>query len=334
MYTKTLVLLVSLSLIFSTLPAQAQKEVLFEGYFKVTINKQHIGYSISRYEFDPTAKKFFVTVFTKTGALGGNFMESIKGVSDASLVPINYEYITLISENNNTTTKKIEANFKSKKSAKKNKNGKKADIKTLVATVTQDGKVSKIENDLPEGSFMSYFLVYLMLKSKSGLQTGSKYEYKAIAEEKATIAAGEAKVSTMEDFKGIKSFKIDNEFDGQRFISFVTDRGETLGVVNPASGVEAELVAKPNDATGTFGTPSDTLKTLFGEVPLGTNNIVSKKLKEEALKSVTEPPGSKEFGTPAGSGIVSKPGASEPAEMTVEKIEKPIPGKNETPKKK
>lgn len=334
MYTKTLVLLVSLSLIFTTFPAHAQREVLFEGFFKVTINKQHIGYSISRYEFDPTAKKFFVTVFTKTGALGGNFMESIKGTSDASLVPINYEYITLVSENNKTTTKKIEANFRSKKNAKKNKNGKKAEIKTLVATVTQDGKVSKIENDLPEGSFMSYFLVYLMLKSKSGLQTGSKYEYKAIAEEKAAIAAGEAKVSTMEDFKGIKAFKIDNEFDGQRFVSFVTDRGETLGVINPASGVEAELVAKPNDAVGTFGTPSDTLKTLFGEVPLGTNNIVSKKLKEEALKSVTEPPGSKEFGTPAGSGVVSKPGANETTEMTVEKIEKPIPIKNETPKKK
>lgn len=336
MYSKTLVLLLSFLLTVITLPAEAQREVLFEGFFKVTINKQHIGYSISRYEFDPTAKKFFVTVFTKTGALGGNFIESIKGVSDSSLVPINYEYVTLVSENNKTTTKKIEASFKTKKNVKKNKNSKKAEIKTLVATVTQDGKMSKIENDLPEGSFMSYFLVYLMLKSKSGLQTGSKYEYKAIAEEKASIASGEAKVSVMEDFKGLKAFKIENEFDGQKFVSYVTDRGETLGVINPASGVEAELVAKPNDAIGTFGMPSEVVKTLFGEVPLGTNNIVSKKLKEESLKTITEPPGSKEFGTPAGAGIVSKPGAVEDEKntMKIEKIEKSIPIKNEPPKKK
>jgi hypothetical protein len=175
------------------------------------------------------------------------------------------------------------------------------------------------------------------IRNTSGLQTGSKYEYKAIAEEKASIAAGEAKVSVMEDFKGIKAFKVENEFDGQKFNSYVTDRGETLGVINPASGVEAELVAKPNDATGSFGLPSDAVKTLFGEVPLGTNNIVSKKLKEESLKTVTEPPGSKEFGTPAGSGIVSKTGVATEevkTEMKVEKIEKPIPIKNEPPKKK
>lgn len=335
--SKTLVLTISIMLTFTTMPAMAEKEILFEGFFKVTINKQHIGYSISKYEFDPASKKFFVTVFTKTGALGGNFMESIKGASDAALSPLNYEYTTLVTEANKTTTKKIEATFKTKKTAKKNKNNKKVESKTLVATVTQDGKVSKIENDLPEGSFMSYFLIYLMLKSKSGLQTGSKYEYKAIAEEKATIASGEAKVSTLEDFKGIKGYKIENVFDGQKFISYVTDRGETLGVINPASGVEAELVAKPNEAVGSFGMPSEALKTLFGEVPLGTNNVVSKKLKEESLKSVTEPPGSKEFGTPAGSGVISKPVKIEQEvkpEMKVETLEKAIPKKDEAAKKK
>jgi hypothetical protein len=314
--------------------AKAEKEVLFEGYSKVTINKQHIGYSISRYEFDPISKKFFATVFTKTGALGGNFIESIKAISDSAMSPVSYEYTTLVTEGNKTSSKKIDAVFRAKKS-KKTKKGAVGEIKTLLATVTQDGKMSKIETDLPEGSFMSYFLVYLMLKSKSGLQTGSKYEYKAIAEEKAKITSGEAKVTTMEDFKGLKAYKIDNEFDNQKFTSFVTDRGEVLGVINPASGVEAELVAKPNEAVGEFPFPTATLKTLFGEVPLGTNNIVSKTLKQESLKSVTEPPGSKQFGTPAGSGIVSKPGTTSTVE--VEKIEKPMPtatDSKDTPKKK
>lgn len=108
-------------------------------------------------------------------------------------------------------------------------------------------------------------------------------------------------------------------------------------MINPASGVEADLVAKPNEAVGNFGLPSETLKTLFGEVPLGTNNVVSKKLKEESLKSMTEPPGSKEFGTPAGSGIISKPTVPQQevsTEMKVENIEKTIPTKNENSKKR
>lgn len=322
---------------------QTQREILFEGFFKVIISKQHVGYSISKYEFDPVAQKFFVTVFTKTGALGDNFMESIKAVSDASLIPISYEYTALTTENNKSSTKKIEAQFRTSKSTKKNKKSKSAGeviTQTMLATINQDGKITKVETKLPEGAFMSYFLVYLMLKSKSGLQTGSKYEYKAIAEEKAKIANGEAKVNNLEDYKGFKAFKIDNLFDDQKFYSYVTDRGEVLGINNPASGVEAELVAKPNEAIGSFNFPTEVLKTLFGEVPLGTNNIVSKKLKEESLKSITEPPGSKEFGTPAGSGIISKPGVSnslteKPPAPVIEKMEKPLPKKEtmDTPKK-
>ncbi len=314
--TMVLKLLFGFLLISSFLVARAQatKEVLFEGYFKININKQHLGYLISKYEFDPISKRFFATIFTKTGALGDNITESVKAVSDANLAPINYEYLSLSSERGKTTSKKIEATFRFKKETTKkklpsSKNPAKNKL-TLFATVIQDGKMSKLETDLPEDTFLSYFLAYLMLKSKTGIQTNSNYEYKAIAEEKAKLTSGISFVKAIEDFNGYKAYRIENEFDSQNFISYLTDRGELLGVINPKLGIETELMAKPNEAVGTFPFPTAILKTLFGEVPLGTNNIVSKTLKKEALRAVTQPPGSKQFGTPEGTEIVSKPGGS------------------------
>jgi len=90
--------------------------------------------------------------------------------------------------------------------------------------------------------------------------------------------------------------------------------------VNPSQSVETQLVAKPADATGDFNIPSTVLKTLFGDVPLGVENIISAKLHQEAMKPITEPAGSKQYGAPAGAGIQTKGPI-----QTVEQLEKPLP---------
>jgi hypothetical protein len=321
-----------ISFVFLVSTSFAGRDVLFEGYHKVLSGKQHVGYSISRYEFDVTTKKFYSTIFVKLGALAGDMMESIKAESDQNLSPLSYEYTTLVMENNKPKTKNIHATFKLVKLSRKEqaalqKKLKKeekppTEILRMTATVNENGKKTKVIDDLPKGTFLSYFLVYLMLKSKTGIQTDSKYEYKAIAEEKPKLVDGVAIVRTEEDYKGIKSYKIENQFNGQKFISYVTDKGHVIGVVNPSQSVETQLVAKPNEATAEFTVPSVVLKTLFGDVPLGVENIVSAKLREEALKPVTEPAGSKQFGAPAGAGIQNKP-----TTPTVEQIEKPMPKK-------
>lgn len=319
-----------MSLIFITSNSFAARDVLFEGYHKVLSGKQHVGYTISRYEFDSSTKKFYATIFVKLGALAGNMMESIKAESDQNLSPISYEYTTLVTENNKPSTKNIQATFKIAKLSKKEQDAIKKKLKKdekpptellkMTATVNENGKKTKIIDDLPKGTFLSYFLVYLMLKSKTGIQTDSKYEYQAIAEEKPKLVDGVAIVRTEEDYMGIKSYKIENQFNNQKFISYVTDKGHVIGVVNPSQSVETQLVAKPAEATGDFNVPATVLKTLFGDVPLGVENIVSAKLHQEALKAVTEPAGLKQYGAPAGTGIQTKVPA-----QTVEQIEKPLP---------
>ena len=281
------------------LTAQAG-EVLFEGYQKIISGGVHIGYNISKYEFDPKKKQFTAMLFTKTGALGGNgseLTESIVAHADIDLNPLSYSYTSIVGKQ----VKTIDAKF--------SKNKMSADVK-------DNGKTSKISLDVPKGAFLSQFLIYLMLKSKTGLQADSNYKYKAIAEEDGKLYEGQALVQKQEKYNGILAFKVINNYKDAKFVAFVTDRGEVMGVVNPAQNISTELVAKPSEATAQFAVGASILKSIFGEVPLGTKNIVSKSLQKEVL----EPTNGKTSGVPQGEGIMVKmqptppPAETKPAE--------------------
>lgn len=274
-------------LIFCSVALTAHADVLFEGYSKITSGGVHIGYVVSRYEYDAKKKQFLGTYFVKTGALGSDVTESVKSVADQDLNPISYEYTALVGKK----AKTIDAKF-----SKGKMNG----------TLTEEGPSKTIRNDLPKGTILSNFLVYLLLKSEKGLQPGQKpFSYKAIAEEDGALQDGTATIEKEEKYRGFRAFKIKNKFKNISFISYVSERGEVLSTNSPENGIATELMAKPNDAVGTFGLSTSILKRLFGEVPLGTNNLLSKAEKEEALKEPT--PGKRE-GIPGGQGIQIKPG--------------------------
>lgn len=267
------------------LSAPVRANVLFEGYSRILSGGVHVGYAVSRYEYDPAKKHFKSTYFVKTGSLGSDVSESLKAVADEKLAPISYEYTSVVGKN----TKTIDAKFAKGK---------------MTAVVTEGGKSRTVRTDVPKGTFLSSFLVYLMLKSKTGLSTETKYDYSAIAEEDAEIFKGEALVQAEEAHRGFKAFRILNRFKDVRFISFVNERGEVLSTSAPANNLVTELVAKPSEATGSFGTPASVLRSLFGEVPLGTQNVISKSLRAEALGA--DSPTGKKTGVPPGQGIVIK----------------------------
>ena len=55
-----------------------QAKILFEGFFKIEAQGQHIGYYIQRYELDPKKKQFISTYFLRTNPQGGSISESLK----------------------------------------------------------------------------------------------------------------------------------------------------------------------------------------------------------------------------------------------------------------
>ncbi len=235
-----------------------QGEILFEGYSKVTSGGVHAGFTVTRYEFDPKKKNFSFTYLLRTNELAGNLTESIKAVSTETMVPVSYAYTSLAGSQSKTIDAKFSANGH------------------FLATIKEGSKISKINKKLPKGVFFSYFLVYEMLIHPKGISPGTKYDYLAISEEDGALTKGVAFVKGIENYHGIKAYKIMNEFKGTKFISYVTEKGEILSATSPVHSIATELVAQPSLATGQFQMPTSLLKTLFGEVPQGNKNELSK----------------------------------------------------------
>lgn len=278
---------ISVALLLSLMiPFTARAEVLFEGYFKILSGDQHIGYIISRYEFEAKKKQFISTYFLKTGKGPSEVTESLKAVADSELAPISYEYTTLAGKESKT----IDAKFKNN---------------NFTGVVKTNGKVQRIEKKTPKGTFLSTFLVYLMLKSKEGLQSETNYEYQAIAEEDGAIYQGQALVGKEVTHNGFKVFKILNTFKNSKFLSYVNERGEVLGTDAMAQGITTELVANPADATANLPYSANLLQAIFGSVPTGQANVAVRSIKLKEAEANAPAPG-KQMGVPPGKGIIIK----------------------------
>lgn len=268
-----IVLLISF-LIFSF---NLHADTLFEGYSKILSGGVHVGYIVIRYEYNPKSKQFIATSFLKTNELGGNLSEGLKGISAEDMSPVSYQYTTMVG----TQAKTIDVKFQ----------------KGQMSGVIKDGKkVDKISKPVGKGIFLSQFLAYVMMKSPTGLKSGTNYEYQAIAEEDAAVSKGLAIVGDVEQYNGFKTFKISNEFKGAKFISYVNEKGEVFATKSPAQSIATELVAQPSQATTGFPVPANIIKALFGDVPTGQKNEVSKKSHEP----------SKQEGVPQGQGLQLK----------------------------
>lgn len=271
--------------LFILTPFAFGADTLFEGYYKVSSSDQHIGFSLSRYQFDAKEKKFISQQMTRISSGGTEVMESLIATADEELNPISYKYTALIGKQSKT----IDAKFSKGK---------------MTATLRETGKKNvSIKNDIKPKTFLSTFLVYKMLRSPMGLQTNSNYDYTAIAEEDGTVESGIAQVMKEEKYKGFSAFKVENAFKKNKFISFVTDKGEALATEVKDARITSELVPKAADAIGTIGLPETVVKNLFGSVPSGEKNIVTQYFKN--IDKVPAP-GGKQGGVPPGQGIMIK----------------------------
>lgn len=313
----------------------ARADVLFEGYSKVLLGGQHVGFTVQRYEFDPKKKEFSTIYFLKTNATGGNIQESLKARANSSLNPVSYQYTELAGQ----TPRTIDATFKGE---------------TMTTVSVANGARSVLPGKkIPKGAFLASFLGYLMLQGKEGIKTGVKYSYQAIAEEDGNLHSGEAFIAGEETMNGISVFKVLNTFKGSQYISYVTHKGEVIGTKSPAQQITTELVASIQEATAGLSVNTNTLAQLFGAVPKGTENAVARRRPgaplgapaagttapapaattlgaggTEAAPTASAPPSKQQVlnpspapqsdspktqGLPGGQGIIIKPGAPQPS---------------------
>lgn len=224
-----------------------QAKVLQEGWYQILSGQQHVGYLVHRYDFDEKKKQFKFTSFMKTNALGGDVTESVTAVASDGFEPVSYQYTTLVGKNNMF----IDASFKDG---------------TMTAKITKGGETKTIHEKLKKGTFLSYFLVYMILQNKAGLKSNVSFEYNAIAEEEAKTYKGYVDVKEVESINGHETFKVFNRFKDIKSISNITPIGEVVQVRQPLTGLQL-IAASKADATKGFPSSDKSLKTLFTTIP-------------------------------------------------------------------
>lgn len=235
-------------------PVLVKSEVMFEGFYRVTIENVHSGYAVQRYDFDVGKKEFTSTyyVYVRTSPDGKKFTtESLVAKSNDKFEPISYQYTAIL----DGKPIQIEAKFKGL---------------AMTAVVKRDGKPMTVKRDLPKGSFASTMLLQLILQN--GLKTGKGFSFNAVAEEDAEVRPGTARVVGEVKYKGRDAFKLEYEFKGISSIAFIDTTGHVLFSEAPAQSVSTELVSDPSQARLSFPYPEKTLKTLFGGLPTGQKN--------------------------------------------------------------
>lgn len=250
----------------TTAKAPATKpDVLFEGYSKIMLGDKHIGYTIQRFEFDPKKKEYSTIYYLKTAPPANDVIESLKARSSFDLKPISYQYTSLASGRPHI----VDATF--------------TNNTMVISELTNGKRTTKPAVKVPPATFLSSFLVYLMLQQKEAVKVGNKYGYQAIAEEDGNLYKGEAYVKAQETNHGVNTFKIVNNYKGVIFTSYMTPQGEVVATESAAQGISTELVANIQEATKGQSVNSNQLTQLFGAVPKGQDNAIARKTKGEPL---------------------------------------------------
>ena len=270
--------------------SQAQ-ELLFEAYYKINHNKKHIGYQVQRYEILANGNLKH-TAYTQMETPAGVTRESLTSQSSETLKPLSYNYTVLSTDRSLTIDAEV-VNDPQRSFLK---------IKKV-----DSGKVHSLKLDIPLGSFLSNLLVYAILKSPQGLKTGTTYSYLTIAEEKAEIVKGKAQVSEETLFGNrIPSFVVINDFEGIKYRSLVTARGEILETAAQSLGLQVNLVPTREEAVGSLSFAENIIKSLFGSIPKGEQNIAYQATQKGTWPKASqnkEKDWGKQQGTPPGQGI-------------------------------
>lgn len=273
-YKFTLLLATCCALLVASM-VQAQTKAsssLQEGWYKIIAGGQHTGFMALRIELEKSTNRFISTSYIQTNALGGNLKESLVAISDSKLSPISYQYTSQVG----SETRMIDAAFSSQPGpTPKDKKKKPVPVQTLTAKVKRGDQTETLQTKLEPGTFLSQFLVYVMLQSPKGLKQGNNFVYNSVLEENGEVRTGEAYVSGIEKYRGLDTFKImvtqkdpsaDRSKD-QKFINYVTPQGLILMTKAPAAALSVEMVATQEEATKGFDVNQKTLAMLFKTLP-------------------------------------------------------------------
>ncbi|MEC9284001.1 MAG: hypothetical protein VX642_14905 [Bdellovibrionota bacterium] len=247
-----------------SLPSLA--DIVAEGWYKVLSANVHVGYYVSRFEYDAKKREFISKSFLKTNAAGGDITESMEVYSDEGMNPIKYTYTSIVGGQTTTIDAAVKKNVLvavkevSSLSAPAAKKSPTASTGSTTSTTK-----TTIETKLEKGTFFSSHLALLMLKK--GLKVGVNFEYKAVAEEDAKIYTGRSLIKEIKKAGQKDLFRILNDYKSVKYVSLMDTSGQLVATKAPTLGLITNLQATQKEATGNIPVPLKSLKKIFGKLP-------------------------------------------------------------------
>ena len=240
---------------------QTNAQVLQEGGYKILSEGKPVGFLVQRYEFDDTSKKLKHIYYLQKAAPSGYIKESLVAEASQDLRPIKYTFTTF----SDTHSKTVEAQFTNE---------------VMTVTIMEGEKKTSLQKRIPEGTFLSSFLIYLILQNK--LTVKSSYQYMAISERDASLFTGKITIPEETSVNGLKAFKVINAFQEVTGTQYITPSGILLK--REASGLTLERAENIIDIMIPMNPPLHQLNMLFsGKLPEGTNVLESPVKKNPFL---------------------------------------------------
>lgn len=243
----------------------ASATVVFEGYYKVTQFKNHIGFIIIKHELDPKTKHYNIQTYLRLAKNKFDMTETLKTVSDENLKPIQFSYAAMDKKKTKTLDGTLTVDSKTKK-----------EVFSVLAI--EDGKKLNIVESLTKGVFFSSALYPMLLRSEKGLKTDMDVDFSAIAEETMQIHTGTIRIEKKRVSKdAFQLMKGKTSFAGSNYEVLLTDKGEVVSTGDNSTGIKTELMRNKEEAIQDIKVNNKTLEQIFGSLPEGKINSLNVK---------------------------------------------------------
>lgn len=241
-------------------------DIMFEGYYRVRLDGDHVGYAVQRFDFDPKTNEFTCLQFLRVQIGEDLIQESTKARANDKFEPLSYQY----TYQRGSELKKIEGTIKGR------------EMKLAIA----DG-AAPVRNEMvtiPERAILSSFLLYKIMQKP--LKAGPGWSFNAIAEEVGGLSSGTVRVVSERKLAGRSRFKIEVAFkdetlqwdlvaEGDKTRPHAFTKGEVFTTESIEKGFRLDLVPRASLATANQVVPGKTLVTVFGNVPSGKLNMAA-----------------------------------------------------------
>lgn len=243
--------------LFAFITVQVHAQSLFEAFYRIEKNGQHIGYAVQRLSADRVARTQTITTYVRMKMPDNKeYFESFKAVAQSpSLTPILTHYRGDMSGMYVDT----QAKFKNGKVVVERRANKSPKPYRVVS--------NKIHSKRP---FLSSYLFYV--SDFSALKPGKNYIFDTFIDREAVGAPGNMSLAAEKAVGSLKHYQVVVDTTADPAESFVAENGFPLASRSTTQDFVSYWVASKEAAVGSFEFPNNEVISLFGDLPQGQKN--------------------------------------------------------------